>query len=572
MGEDRLNQRIPDVVNLADVEVTDLPDDITALVDSSRDYYTNAEKQRTVTLSTSHQANLSLISSRINWIDEQIAHLHSQREVLVSKQDHESKNVAILKSILSPIRRVPTDVLREIFQYCLPKALSGAPMSVSNADQAPLLLFQVCSKWRRTALGFPYLWRALSLKAKFKIKDERNYITTIHPSVSTILETWFSRAGTWCPLSLTLRLREVCEDFGEDSSELLLKFEELFNRLPNSRLQHLSFSVSSASNTYFLSKISRDFTELESIFLDAQSFRSSFYDPIPAPHHLLQSAPRLHSAELHNFIYDPFPKNLIPWSQLTHLRVERELGERLWHIIIRHCTNLQHGIFSLDMHGIRQPPGIPTSDHHISLPYLVDLTIHIDSQGCQPNFHRLVFPVLRRLQLLFGWIGLPHLWDNNFFSGTRTVSGSLTSLALVGSVIVTEVQIQLLLESSPSITELRVSVVTNYSNFFLALTDVRLLPKLETLRCDIRALEYAETNIPQLIASFVRSRWLISPPISTIARLRHLTLKFPSGWEYMDRVRQALEPFRNEGLSLVVDTVVADKSQDVKEMMTFEPQ
>ena len=266
---------------------------------------------------------------------------------------------------------------------------------------------------------------------------------------------------------------------------------------------------------------------------------------------------------------------MIPWSQLTHLCVEW-LEEPLWYILIRHCTNLQHGIFSLDRPGTRHPPEILTSNHPISIPYLVDLTIYIRSQGCQPDFSRLVFPVLRRLQLLFGrklWPGIdiPHLWDGAFFSGTPTVSGSLTSLAVVGSIFFTEIQIQSLLGSLPSITTLRVSVVTNYSNFFLALTNVRLLPKLETLHCDIRAFGDADTNIPQLIASFVRSRWLISPPISTIARLRHLTLKFPPGWEYVDRVHQALEQFRNGGLCLVVDEV-ADQFQDLQEMMTFEPQ
>ena len=113
--------------------------------------------------------------------------------------------------------------------------------------------------------------------------------------------------------------------------------------------------------------------------------------------------------------------------------------------------------------------------------------------------------------------------------------------------------------------------IPQYSNFFLALSDVRLVPKLETLHCDIRAFWDAETILPQLIASFVRSRWLISPPISTMARLRHLTLKFPPGWEYMDQVRQFLAPFRNEGLSVLADSV-ADQSQDLKDMMRFESQ
>jgi len=155
----------------------------------------------------------------------------------------------------------------------------------------------------------------------------------------------------------------------------------VFNQLQNLRIQHLSLSVPHPGYAYCLSKVLQEFTEVESIFLDTQSYNSDFYShPIPQPHYVLQSAPRLHSAELHNFIHNPFPKNLIPWSQLTHLRVERQLGEQLWYILICHCTNLQHGIFLLDMHSIKYPPGTPPSNHQISLPYLVDLTVHTTAQ------------------------------------------------------------------------------------------------------------------------------------------------------------------------------------------------
>ena len=61
-----------------------------------------------------------------------MAHLHSQREILSSKRDHESRNVTILELISSPIRRVPTEVLREIFICCLPKAPTAESIRLSN--------------------------------------------------------------------------------------------------------------------------------------------------------------------------------------------------------------------------------------------------------------------------------------------------------------------------------------------------------------------------------------------------------------------------------------------------------
>ena len=60
-------------------------------------------------LRTTHQANLSTISLRINWIDEQIAHLHCQHEILSSKRDNESRNVTIFQA--------QYDVFRQ--RYCM---------------------------------------------------------------------------------------------------------------------------------------------------------------------------------------------------------------------------------------------------------------------------------------------------------------------------------------------------------------------------------------------------------------------------------------------------------------------
>jgi len=137
-----------------------------------------------------------------------------------------------LKSItLSPIRRVPTDVLCEIFVHCLPKIERPAYNS-RIAKEAPLLLCQVCSKWRRTAIKFPTLWKALVLQRVYTFNDDTES-SLVDPSLSTVLNSWFARAGT-CSLSLDLYVYYTIR------SGLTLELEEVFNQLQNLRLQHLS--------------------------------------------------------------------------------------------------------------------------------------------------------------------------------------------------------------------------------------------------------------------------------------------------------------------------------------------
>jgi hypothetical protein len=508
------------------------------LVDSFREFYSEVETQKAEVLTASHQANVSAIDARVACLNEQIvrvrldpqraAPLYSQRKDLLSKRDQESRHLAVLKSImLSPVRRVPTDVLCEIFVHCLPKTISIAPRNWLLAKEPPLLLCHVCSKWRRTAINFHTLWKALVLPTSYTFKNDTQS-SFVHPSVSPTLNSWFARAGT-CFLSLGLNL---FYEEGTVRSGLTVHLEDVLNRLPVSRLQHLSLSTFLPNDVYFLSRISQEFTQLESIVLKAEhdggvlNLRNA-----RQPDHLLQSAPRLHSAELHNFIYvDAFPKYFLPWSQLTHLRVEKCLGERMWYILICCCTNLQHGIFWFDC-GSEHDPTILPSSHDITLPHLFDLTVYVTNSGETPNFRKLVFPALRRLQLLFGRrdTGI-YTWRGGNFPGTNITS--LTSLALVGLIFFTDgAQILPLLEPLPSITELHLSLGINYTSLFRALTNPQLLPKLEIIHFDIQNLRDAETSVLQPLVSFVQSRWwddLNLPTSSPVTQLQCLTLKFSS--------------------------------------------
>ncbi|KAK0479848.1 hypothetical protein EDD18DRAFT_1440581, partial [Armillaria luteobubalina] len=66
------------------------------------------------------------------------------------------RNQANAKKILSPCRRLPTELLTEICIRCLP--LYGVGGSAFDPRASPWILSQVCRKWRAVAIATPELW------------------------------------------------------------------------------------------------------------------------------------------------------------------------------------------------------------------------------------------------------------------------------------------------------------------------------------------------------------------------------------------------------------------------------
>jgi F-box-like len=64
------------------------------------------------------------------------------------------------KALVSPIRRTPPELLAKIFELCLP----GDEFVGVDAMDAPLLLVQICSHWRKITLSTRSLWNSISVK------------------------------------------------------------------------------------------------------------------------------------------------------------------------------------------------------------------------------------------------------------------------------------------------------------------------------------------------------------------------------------------------------------------------
>ncbi|KAJ7682366.1 hypothetical protein DFH06DRAFT_972553 [Mycena polygramma] len=88
------------------------------------------------------RTDLALRGQELARINERIRELSAQRDQLQTYMESH-------KALISHPRRLPSDIVREIFTACLPWP------AVMDAQEAPLLLCQICSAWRIIALSTP---------------------------------------------------------------------------------------------------------------------------------------------------------------------------------------------------------------------------------------------------------------------------------------------------------------------------------------------------------------------------------------------------------------------------------
>ncbi|KAF9036793.1 hypothetical protein BJ165DRAFT_607688 [Panaeolus papilionaceus] len=107
--------------------------------------------------------------------------------------------IATYEPILSPMRRLPDDMLEEIFYHCLPAHRNPIPLTT----ECPLVLTMVCRKWRAVSLAAPRLWSRLHIS--FEVEPRYYNLTDdfVWPIRVAGLHQWLNRSGA-LPLSLSL--------------------------------------------------------------------------------------------------------------------------------------------------------------------------------------------------------------------------------------------------------------------------------------------------------------------------------------------------------------------------------
>jgi hypothetical protein len=338
---------------------------------------------------------------------------------LVRNRDEASGVLEKHRVSLSPVRRLPPEVLGEIFLHCLPGGAFVTPAPL----QPPLLLANVCTMWRSIALSTAGLWSSVAVKVSG---------FDVHPHTD-LVKLWVERSGTH-PMSFQIigEVKKYINEFfvpgGKTAAPSLL---DLF--LPHhTRWRKIHLEVNGWGMETGLSRIPDGivFPHLEDIYLEREFWFES--DDLVRVARMIQAAPRLQSL---SWICSTGYNNLnIPWPQLTLLDltgsilfVDDCLG------IIQDCPMLKSGLFMVTL---------PTPDDGVYLfkhsRFVHHNLEHLDIRT-QGNFQeflgRLTLPRLRDLSIEMGYVinagGQRRMWPQTQFMELLARSEcSLDSLAL----------------------------------------------------------------------------------------------------------------------------------------------
>ncbi|KAF7291771.1 F-box domain-containing protein [Mycena chlorophos] len=138
-------------------------------------------------------AFLAATSPEFARLDEEASVLQARLASVIQKRDAMGEIVNGHRALLSPIRRLPSELLGKIFVSTLPTKRDTA----ISADEGPMLLMQVCRSWRAVALTTPQLWASIYI-----VCPESDTATSL-PRLLRVVNTWLARSGA-LPLSMTL--------------------------------------------------------------------------------------------------------------------------------------------------------------------------------------------------------------------------------------------------------------------------------------------------------------------------------------------------------------------------------
>jgi hypothetical protein len=320
--------------------------------------------------------------------------------------------------------------LAEIFVLCLP---DDEFVGVDVLD-APLLLVQICSHWRKIALSTQRLWNSISVD----ITNHEvcvDYTPDCRPfNRKHLIEAWLSRSRN-LPLSIQIYYVDddpwpISDDFIDIFVPFSFRWSNLDLDLPQPPIERLVCSSSVST------------PNLETLTLSIQDD----IDPLA----LTQTAIRLQKITvLRGFLTPSYLK--IPWSQLTELRsplsgLDNELEDCL--DILQLCPNLTR--LSLgDVVNISDAVDHPV----VTMPRLSWLELQSWAGTVGPLLDKLVVPSLREINFFV----LEQWCKSELLSLVYRSSSPLEILNIVQSVEIIKADVDACFESIQTLREISVT-------------------------------------------------------------------------------------------------------------------
>ncbi|KAF7966189.1 hypothetical protein HWV62_39716 [Athelia sp. TMB] len=229
------------------------------------------------------QSALVDVDSELARLDSALTQLQAAQERLQLKRGALQQYSTAHAALLSPIRRMPPEILAAIFEHLLPEHW------YSKDQRSRMLPSHVCKRWRALSLSTPHFWNEISVMV-----DRRDIIRQLDRA-----KAWLARAGG-CPLTVTLSCMEPkCQAQWKSALDILLPHSK--------RWVHAAI----------YSRIPDGLADLKDNLPMLESLQTSFAEwPVPAP---FESAPKL--CQVYMKACDLLNGAGLPWAQLTDLEV-----------------------------------------------------------------------------------------------------------------------------------------------------------------------------------------------------------------------------------------------------------
>jgi hypothetical protein len=265
-------------------------------------------------------AIISKADAHLSNLDAEITSLEAKLNEFKDERRRVQRHRDIHYAALSPMRRLPLEVISHIFILCLPE---GWHRWLHRPHRAPLLLMQVDRHWRIAALRTPRLWTSLVLHLDELSSSESKERNQEHLE-EMWAKRWFERSSG-CGLSIRLISSANCKMATHPIIDVLVPHAR--------RIEELSVSLSSGLYSALepLRGCLSSLRDLSVLGLDEGPFQG--FCSVFAVARALQSVSLLHCDH-------KLPTFKLPIAQLTHGQFN-VLTIRQIHEILRQSRNLE---------------------------------------------------------------------------------------------------------------------------------------------------------------------------------------------------------------------------------------
>jgi hypothetical protein len=417
------------------------------------------------------EADIARVDCEMFRLQEAMDHMQNERRKLESSLDE-------YRSLVAPIRRIPPEMLSEIFLHCL---MDDTEILVA---EAPLLLSFVCRRWRTVAISTPQLWSSVCVKSirKGSISIE-------------MLQIWLLRS---CNSPLTLSVN------AESFDDVVVARSYINALIPHCRRwQDVEFALPVSLLSMF-NAVAGSLPLLQKLGL--------YIDTLDPFLDAFKVAPMLCDV---TFAYDLSPTSIrLPWRQLKRCDVQYSSASVCLYIM-QQSVNLVHCKLEClrNRSEVFNQPEAPMLRPHLRSLQLtagtpVDLASIMDS---------ITAPALDKLEIT-QVSSIPSLLSQDHLSRFLTRSCCAIQCLRLYNIVITAGELIACLEVLPFLVVLRVTELHARSAFTSEMLD-RLTRQKSTQTLSLLVPKLKNLTLSgifdvgdQAILDMVRSRWKITKP------------------------------------------------------------